>query len=108
MKDKAQKDEPNKTIAKKKSAHVRIAYFLVASSCTIGFAIGSWQSWVKFRHEPTSLTSDEVRASDLTLPSVTVCPYTSQLIHFGDNSDWSLEKAVEGMGMIPISITQGY
>ena len=99
--DKNSKSPPRRPV------HVRIAYCLVAAGCTVGFLSGSWKSWVKYQHEPLTSTTEEVAMTDLTLPSLTICPYTGNLSLGVDNAGWTVEEAIARMDMVPISIEQG-
>ena len=98
--DKSDRPPPRRPV------HVRIAYCLVAAGCTVGFLYGSWKSWVKYQHEPLTSTTEEVALTDLTLPSVTICPYTADVVVM-DNAGWTVGEAIARMDMVPISILQG-
>ena len=79
---------------------------LVILCCTLGFLWGSAKSWLKYQSEPLTAVSEEVSTADTPMASLTVCPYNKDL--FGiDNSLWTMDEAVEHVGMDLVSVLQG-
>ena len=88
---------PQKKTQRINSSSTLEQFFLVfiTVACVLGFLVGAYGSWEKYRSEPVSPISMEVDTDDEPMPSVTLCRY--RIVNMMRNMT-SMDEIREEMG----------